>query len=461
MSDTVFDISQYQPQARQNYSLDWTNATGIDPAWDKKDLEPDLGTNGKRPVGDALTQWQSASEFTLTLQSGQTVEVKFVPGLVGERRMHQFDFTGPISSTGFKSHFVLAVESEQFSHPRDYAQEVVAQHSQKHSSKNTKQSGSRKEAIAPPELLSESVAQPALRDRDNSRQEPAMSENNTPELNHTPVEMVEELSPEEAADRQRLELKVERAFHEAGLALRDLRDRRLYRNTHKAWEQYCQDRFGYTYRFANLKISAADVFDNLLSNCSQAKLGSNCSQILPTRENQCRELAKLDSEQQPEAWLEAIQRTPGKKMPTASTVKAVVLEMKGVVDHLKQKKPAPPEFALGNVVEIKAVKHSPLRPFARMWGIIEHVGSFSYTVRISIAKDTQQCKEEEMTRVDDEYTADIKAVSQRIAALVQFELEPVDSAILELLQRSICFTPRQLLYLERMEADYGLGADNN
>ena len=97
----------------------------------------------------------------------------------------------------------------------------------------------------------------------------------------------------------------------------------------------------------------------------------------------------------------------------------------------------------------------PLHPFNGMWGIIEHVGSFSYTVRISIAKDTQQCKKEEVTKIDDEYTADIKAVAQRIAALIQFELEPVEYAILELLQRSTCFTPRQLLYLERMEADYG------
>ncbi len=181
-----------------------------------------------------------------------------------------------------------------------------------------------------------------------------------------------------------------------------------------------------------------------------------CSQkILPNRESQCRELAKLELEQQPEAWEEAIQRTPGKKIPSASTVKAVVLEFKGVVDPLNQNNPSLREFAPGDVVEIKALKRSPLYPFNGMWAIIEHVGSFSYTVRISIAKDTQQCKKEEVTKIDDEYTADIKAVAQRIAALIQFELEHVDYAILELLQRSTCFTPRQLLYLERMEADYG------
>ncbi len=91
-----------------------------------------------------------------------------------------------------------------------------------------------------------------------------------------------------------------------------------------------------------------------------------------------------------------------------------------------------------------------------MWAIIQHVGTFSYTVRISIARDTQQCKPEELTLIDDEYTKDIKAVGQRITALVQFELEPVEYVILELLQRAICFTRRQLLYLARIESDYGL-----
>ena len=49
--------------------------------------------------------------------------------------MHEFSFTGPLRSTGFKSHFVLAVEAEEFPQPYDYAQayaqEIVAQHQKK------------------------------------------------------------------------------------------------------------------------------------------------------------------------------------------------------------------------------------------------------------------------------------------------------------------------------------------
>ncbi|WP_235018935.1 hypothetical protein [Tolypothrix sp. NIES-4075] len=39
------------------------------------------------------------------------------------------------------------------------------------------------------------------------------------------VEILEELTPDEADDRHRLELKIERAFYEAGCALRELRER--------------------------------------------------------------------------------------------------------------------------------------------------------------------------------------------------------------------------------------------
>ncbi len=65
----------------------------------------------------------------------------------------------------------------------------------------------------------------------------------------TAVEVSEELTDEELVDRHRLELTVERAFFEAGTALRQLRARRLYRSTHRTFEEYCRERFGYAYRY--------------------------------------------------------------------------------------------------------------------------------------------------------------------------------------------------------------------
>ncbi len=331
--------------------------------------------------------------------------------------MHEFSFTGPISPTGFKSHFVLAVEAEKFPHPRDYAQayteKLITQVKDKQDlAKNKKPSRSADIAKAPQERTA---------DNDNSLQSNAMPEKNTDVPKNTPVEVVEELSPEEAADRQRLELKVEKAFYSAGVALRELRDRRLYRNTHKSWKTYCLERFGYGRDSADLKILAASVVDNLNN------LPTNGRQIMPTNERQVRAITSLKPNEQRQVWDKAVEAAGG-SVPSARVVKDALLRHLGVVEDLNQKHPSPPEFAPGDVVEIKALKRSPLHPFNGMWAIVEHVGSFSYTVRISIVRDKQQCKKEELTLIDDEYTADIKAVAQRIAALIQFELEPFEYA---------------------------------
>lgn len=71
--------------------------------------------------GDCIpAPWQIATDFAITLLSGQNVEVRFVPGSEGERRMHQFNLTGPVSPTGFRSHFVLATEAETMATPCEY-----------------------------------------------------------------------------------------------------------------------------------------------------------------------------------------------------------------------------------------------------------------------------------------------------------------------------------------------------
>src|SRR5579871_4352258 len=56
---------------------------------------------------------------------------------------------------------------------------------------------------------------------------------------------LEELTEDESRLRLHLERKVEKAFYECGKALMGLRDKRLYRSTHRTFEEYCHDRFGY------------------------------------------------------------------------------------------------------------------------------------------------------------------------------------------------------------------------
>ena len=65
------------------------------------------------------------------------------------------------------------------------------------------------------------------------------------EPENTIIEIVnnEELCLEDEQERLRLERQVERAFYAAGCALRELRDQRLYRSTHKTFKEYCQEIF--------------------------------------------------------------------------------------------------------------------------------------------------------------------------------------------------------------------------
>src|SRR4051812_37190635 len=63
-----------------------------------------------------------------------------------------------------------------------------------------------------------------------------------------------------------------------GHSLRTLRDARLYRSTHKTFEDFCRDEFGLTRSSINLRVQAAEVFRNLVD----AQNGKSDLPILPT-----------------------------------------------------------------------------------------------------------------------------------------------------------------------------------
>ena len=68
---------------------------------------------------------------------------------------------------------------------------------------------------------------------------------------------------------------MERAFFEAGKALTELRDRRLYRSTHPTFEEYCKERFGFERRHPYRLIEAAGVVDNLIKMCPNCYIHLN------------------------------------------------------------------------------------------------------------------------------------------------------------------------------------------
>jgi hypothetical protein len=195
---------------------------------------------------------------------------------------------------------------------------------------------------------------------------------------------VEELSEEEQSDRLYLERRVERAVFEAGKALAELRDRRLYRSTHGTFEEYCKDRFGFERRHPYRLIEAAGVIDNLIKMCPNwtqnqteddpATVHSDQLQILPTSEGQVRPMTKLEPQQQQEVWLKAVELAGG-KVPTGRIVK-------DIVQNIMERTKLPNIYQLGEVCQILAKDNPELRGKGGCWAIVSAVNDFSCTVKI-------------------------------------------------------------------------------
>jgi hypothetical protein len=189
---------------------------------------------------------------------------------------------------------------------------------------------------------------------------------------------VPELTEEEQRDRLHLERRVERAFFEAGKALTELRDRRLYRSTHKTFEEYCRDRFAHSRQQSNYLIAAAGVYENLTTigcqNVADENLTTNGSQILPTSERQVRPMTKLEPQEQQEAWLRAVE-VAGGKVPTGKIVK-------DVVQRIMERTQVPNTYQIGEVCQILVKDNPELRGRGGCWAIVSAVNDFSCSVRM-------------------------------------------------------------------------------
>ncbi|MBG1262875.1 hypothetical protein [Nostoc commune] len=189
---------------------------------------------------------------------------------------------------------------------------------------------------------------------------------------------VPELTEEEQRDRLHLERRVERAFFEAGRALTELRDRRLYRSTHKTFEEYCRDRFAHSRQQSNYLIAAAGVYENLTTigcqNVENENLTTNGSQILPTSERQVRSMTKLEPQEQQEVWLRAVELAGG-KVPTGRIVK-------DVVQRIMERTQVPNTYQIGEVCQIVVKDNPELRGKGGCWAIVSAVNDFSCTVKM-------------------------------------------------------------------------------
>lgn len=107
-------------------------------------------------------------------------------------------------------------------------------------------------------------------------------------------------------------------FVEVGNALLEIRDSRLYRESHATFEDYCKERWGMDRRRANKFIQAADVVIGLM------QAGPHVAQ-LPSNERQAVELAAIEPPLRASVWERALETAPEGKV-TAAHVREVARE---------------------------------------------------------------------------------------------------------------------------------------
>jgi hypothetical protein len=181
-------------------------------------------------------------------------------------------------------------------------------------------------------------------------------------------EWLKPLTTAEKKLRDRLEEEVQSAFVAAGRALKQLLEKRLYRDTHSSFEFYCKDKFNFTRDSAYLKIGASQVYENFADNLS-------ADYLLPSNENQLRYLVKADltPEVQIELWMEAVNKHPIKP-PSGRVVKETIAE------YLAKKNQIPNPFRLNEVCTIVVKDNPELRGKGGCWCIVSEV--YEYSCRV-------------------------------------------------------------------------------
>jgi len=236
--------------------------------------------------------------------------------------------------------------------------------------------------------------------------------------------------------------------------LTELHDRRLYRSTHKTFEEYCRHRFGHSRQKSNYLIAAADVYENLTTICCQNSsdddLTTNSSQILPTSEGQVRPITKLEPQEQWEVWQQAVELAGG-KVPTGRIVK-------DVVQRIMERTQVPNTYQLGEVCQILAKDNPELRGKGGCWAIVSEVNDFSCTVRMWNGEYTVGLQHLKSCNYLPAECEQMRQVCDRITRLREKEnLEDAPSAVLkhlgEVKRPYLTAVEEKLLTL--LESEYG------
>lgn len=158
------------------------------------------------------------------------------------------------------------------------------------------------------------------------------------------------LSIDEKIRLSQLEERIERGlkgYVEAGEALKQIRDLRLYREQFDSFEAYCEERWRISRARGYQLIGAAEVVNYL-------KL-STLVDTLPTRERQARPLTRLPKPEAAEVWQETVANAQGAEI-SAAAVEAAVARRLPIVPRTQVTIVADDHPARGTVVEVQRVE---------------------------------------------------------------------------------------------------------
>lgn len=254
-----------------------------------------------------------------------------------------------------------------------------------------------------------------------------------------------------------LEREVEESFYRAGKALQEIRDSRLYRETHHTFEDYCFDRFGFKRRHPYQLIDAAIITDNIRERARDAH-------ILPTNEYQIRPLTRLrdDPEKQAEAWRRVVEKSQGKK-PTFQVVKETVDEVMGTTPKARKAEPGA-LLSKGKFSVIRSSSDPYISDRKGYWGQIEGIDPdgrvtltlYDRTVENISPSDLSPLREKEKEdREREKLLSRLKAVHEGIegaeravellmhhfGTLREVPLTPLEEKLLEVLERQARESP--------------------
>lgn len=132
-----------------------------------------------------------------------------------------------------------------------------------------------------------------------------------------------------------------KTFYEVGKALITIRDQKLYRSEYPTFQAYCQDRWSMGRNYADKKIHAAKMVDQI-----------SPTRLLPTSEAQLRPLALLSEAERHDVWEQAV--------ATVQNGHVTAKHVQATVDRFLSRSKKTTKRQYGEPIDYKGLRHAPI-----------------------------------------------------------------------------------------------------